>query len=1007
VQRTTIHSLYWEQVESRSGKTVCLAEQPTALLGRRVDTTEPDKIARGSQPIFSPLAEGSMVGRYVIVGQLGAGGMGVVYAAYDPDLERRVALKLVHSGVDEMRSDARMLREAQALAALSHPNVVSLHDVGTHDGRLYMAMELVDGDTLAAWLKQSTRAWREIVKMFIAAGRGLVAAHAAGIVHRDFKPANVLVGPDGRARVMDFGLARSSEQSDDTRTAIRPLDVRLTMTGSVLGTPPYMPPEAHGAEVGMASDQFSFCVALYEALYAQLPFDHTLAFDDRARWILREPPRRRVPRWLHDLVIRGLAMDPADRHASMRALVDALEHDRRPRRRIVVAAVALVATSAAAFTIHEVRQKRLEAGCAREASAIRSTWNAERARSLGAVLSASKLPFARDLWTRTKPTFDRFADDWASTRIGVCLRSERDRTLSRADADASRACLDEQREALAALTDLLMKSEAITTTVVLPPLSACSDPVRLRHQLDSPIELRPRIRELRARLARAAVAGQAGHHERLLSEARSIATDADKLPWPPLAIAARLEIGDALHQLGRSEEARKELELAFYAAGAAGRDELALEACAKLVHVVGVSLARHDDGLHWARLGEMLVERQASRDEPRIAMLWGSLAMLHDARGEYAQATEKLQSALAIGERSLGRDHPNLVPTLHNLAILFARQGKLPQAIDAIKRSLALAEASFGAEHPALADGLLLLGAFHAESGDLDRGAAQIERAIAIYERAYGREYASLIPALSNLSALRAVRGDYTGALALRERALAITEKQVGPDHPNVAHVLEGLGQIYRALDRGDDAVAAQRRALDIRERALGPDHPDVASSLSVLAETLADRGERTTALTMLARALAIYEKALGPKHADVGMTLATMAMVHGDIGDHAQAIALFERALAILEPARGRDHPSLGNVLHHFGRVRLARHEYANAAATLQRAVEIFQCTGASYQVALSQLLLARALWDGSIDRRRAIESATAARDSFRAAGAMAARDLAEATRWLATHGR
>ncbi|TMQ06989.1 MAG: hypothetical protein E6J91_36745 [Deltaproteobacteria bacterium] len=293
---------------------------------------------------FGPLPRASLtcgdrVGRYLVLSRLGAGGMGVVFTAHDPQLGRKVALKLLRSGLAVSSQDARtrLRREAQAIAQLSHPNVVSIYDVGTtEDGALYIAMEFVEGDTLTSWLRMYPRDWREILDVFRQAARGLLAAHSVGLLHRDFKPDNVLVGGDGRVRVTDFGLARSVLAPDEisqAKPAATPLDVALTATGTVLGTPRYMPPEQLiGPDLDARSDQFSFCVALYEALYGRHPLrDGTsvsmLDHGDRAT---APPEGTRVPASIGRAVLRGLERDRARRFPSMGALIDALEV--RPRR---------------------------------------------------------------------------------------------------------------------------------------------------------------------------------------------------------------------------------------------------------------------------------------------------------------------------------------------------------------------------------------------------------------------------------------------------------------------------------------------------------------------------------------------------------------------------------------------------------------------------------------------------------------------------------------------------
>ncbi len=295
------------------------------------------------------LAPKDKVGRFVILDRIGSGGMGVVFAAYDPQLDRKVALKLLRmrpdSGTSPEDAQARLRREAQAIARLAHPNVVSVFDVGTYKSEVYIAMEFVEGATLTRWLRQWERPWLDVINKYRQAGRALAAAHAAGMVHRDFKPDNVLVGTDERVRVMDFGLARSMYESaqygdgpfrraasdSDVNSA---LGVTLTKTGSLLGTPRYMSPEQfRGDPPDARSDQFSFCVSLYESLYRQHPFE-----GDTAEMLLRSesaevrpPPSSDVPEWLHRVLLRGLAKTPEERFPSMDVLLVATNPVTKPR----------------------------------------------------------------------------------------------------------------------------------------------------------------------------------------------------------------------------------------------------------------------------------------------------------------------------------------------------------------------------------------------------------------------------------------------------------------------------------------------------------------------------------------------------------------------------------------------------------------------------------------------------------------------------------------------------
>ncbi|HVE82600.1 MAG TPA: serine/threonine-protein kinase, partial [Myxococcales bacterium] len=358
------------------------------------EPTEPEH-----PPSSAPPRPGERVGRFIVLDPLGSGGMGLVWSAFDPKLDRKVALKFLKAGGGEER-EARLLREAQALARLSHPNVVAVHDVDTHGGRVFVAMELVVGRTLQDWLRQQ-RSWREVLRALLEAGRGVAAAHGAGIIHRDIKPANVLVGEDGRVRVSDFGLARALEESPtapaDAPVAEPALNEPMTGAGHVVGTREYMSPEqAAGAPLDARTDVYSFCVTAYEALCGIRPealsmgFTVGLAPEPRPepepvrptwrkssdRQMLARLPApaagRKPPRRLLRHLAHGLQTDPDRRWPSMPPLLDALERDARPWRPWHLAAVAAVALAAASATVVRLGRDSCSVGAAQ----IAPVWSA-------------------------------------------------------------------------------------------------------------------------------------------------------------------------------------------------------------------------------------------------------------------------------------------------------------------------------------------------------------------------------------------------------------------------------------------------------------------------------------------------------------------------------------------------------------------------------------------------------------------------------------------------------
>jgi serine/threonine protein kinase len=359
------------------------------------------------------------VGRYKIERRMGAGGMGVVYQARDSGLGRLVGLKLVLAHRDANAAADRLLREARAMAGISHPNVLTVYDVGEYEGRLYYAMELMEGGTLREWLEQKVRSPREVAQVMMQAARGLAAAHAAGLVHHDFKPDNVLVGSDGSVRVADFGLVRMASPVKPRPAAVvdeaepPPLDGNL-----IIGTPGYMAPEQLlGEPTDARTDQFSFCVTLCEALYGESPFKGEIATDVETRVVVMKavlageitlPQGRPVPAWLRRIILRGLSVDPAARWPSLDAVAHLIDRGLHRRRRLGTAAAAATLVAASiALTVWGLRDTKPASEWRPEVIGIESEGNPAR---LGAISRDGKvLAFSsrREVWTQHRGTVER------------------------------------------------------------------------------------------------------------------------------------------------------------------------------------------------------------------------------------------------------------------------------------------------------------------------------------------------------------------------------------------------------------------------------------------------------------------------------------------------------------------------------------------------------------------------------------------------------------------------
>ncbi|HWB76457.1 MAG TPA: serine/threonine-protein kinase [Nannocystaceae bacterium] len=975
-------------------------------------------------PHEGALVRGTIVGRYVVVSRLGAGGMGVVYGAYDPELERRVALKLLHTDLaasDVSEGRRRLLREAQALAKLSHPNVVAVHDVGTLGTRVWLAMEFVEGRTLGAWRKDTHRGWREVIDTLRPAGEGLAAAHAVGLVHRDFKPDNVMVSDAGRVRVMDFGLARSGgarAADDDSQSGVQSPteqnDHELSQAGTVIGTPPYMAPEQHlGLPADARSDQFAFCVTLWECLWGQRPFAGETVASVASAIIhgeLREPPRGLdVPTWLRRICQRGLAADPAHRFASMGELLGALEHGRRQtqRRRWIVGLAAGAAVPVAIYGWSALAERRRVDACEELGDAITQVWpgpHDELRTSSRASFDATGLPYAVDAAARTHAELDARAKGWRVARMESCL--DPNELSARAD-----ECLDAHRLELAALVDRIahvdvaMVPIATQAVLALPRVESCRDPRHLAHRPALPEGEHEVIEDARTQLATAAALGRAGNYDAALLAAREGLALAESAEWAPLVADARRRVGNALQSLAQYDAAEEMFVRAYLDASAADAHPIAAEAALGLMDVA----AHRDDvarGEVWGYAAEVAITlAEDGHAGPRWAAVLASRSTIALAKGEHTRARELAEEALAQRESLFGADSSEASEARDQLGAVLYAMGDFPGARALYERTLASDEAALGPEHPLVATRLSNLGVIEHEMGDLAGARELHERALAIRERSLGADHLEVAHSLQNLGNTFGAMGDYARATPLRERALAIAEASVGKDHSLVAAILTDI-----ALDRlnsGDLAGAREHaeRSLAIGEQTLGAEHPSMVTIIVNLANVETAEGKNAAAAKLLVRALALAEQRLGTKHPLVGAIENNLGTALFREGDVAGAERHYLRALELWQGTLGDDHPNVAYPLTGLGDISLARGDAKDAKVRFERALVLREAARApAGDVADARLGLARARFELGLDSvavaRTEVERA---REEFARVDNREGVALADA--WLAAH--
>ena len=916
-----------------------------------------------------------VIGRYEIRGILGAGAMGVVYAAYDPQLDRTIALKLLRADADgEEGAEAlqkRLASEAKAMARLSHENVVMVHDAGIVDGRGFAAMELVDGMSLSAWLKAATRTWGEVLALYLGAGRGLAAAHRAGLVHRDFKPENVLVGKDGRPRVTDFGLARSilaprpsmmhlpepAPSLPAIRLAGHPLAADETV-GIMAGTPAYMSPEQlAGRRADARSDQFSFCVALYEGLYGERPFP-ARSIDDALRAVsaaeLPPPPKgSRVPAWLRRVLVRGLRAEPAERYPSMEPLLAALEKQAWRIRRRVLIVLGIAAAFVAGLTGYRQAARDRVMVCGGGEVKLRGVWDAQRKRDVERAFEATGAPYAHDSWVKTATQLDDYVARWGKQYTDACeathVRGEQSAELL----DLRQQCLGDRLTKVVALTQVLAGADktvvenSIGAIHELPSLDLCANAAALRASVKPPPDTATakRVADLRAQIASAAALEDAGKYAQALGISEATVGVARSMQYLPIEAEALYELGVIQGRLDKLKLAEATLEEAAAVAEAGSHHRVAALAWIDLVYFVGFGEARFDQAHRWLRYAGVAIERMGGDDELE------------------AERLEKL-------------------------GVLEASEDKNADALVSLRKARALFEEKAGPSNLAVAKTLDAIAGVEFNEGHFEEALRLRQQAVDIDERAYGPRHPNVGVLLNNLGLSLWRLGRYDEALAAIERSLDISTRVVGPDLGGADTVLDSKGSVLNSMHRYDEAEAALKHAQELMEASGRQESTDYGSVLNDLGEAALGTGHTTQALGFHRRALAILEKALGSHHPDVVTTHYLIAQVLLAQRKLKEAVDEDTAVLAVLEVPGASPTLLTAQVLTATGEGLLGLKDPARAQPLLERAVDIYaRMPGEAADWARATFALARAR-RAMGDEDAALALARSARDRYSAAG-------------------
>jgi len=788
--------------------------------------------------ILKTAAMPTQIGPYQVLEKLGEGGMGSVFTAYHPDLDRKVAIKVLLPQIASAESGtiahARLIREAQAMAQLDNPHVVAIHDVGSFQNQVYLVMDRVNGLTMSQWLQAAPRSWSEIVGVMVQAGKGLEAAHAAGLVHRDFKPANVLVGNDGRVRVADFGIARrSGTEPAPARAAARaPGDSVsdssqsgsvLTGIGRVVGTPSYMAPEQfEGVTADARSDQFSFCVSLFEALYKHKPFASSKGLINRFSIKPAPTADSAEPTFIRAAILRGLSVSSSDRFESMGALL--AELSRQPLTwRAVAPWAALVATivvmSGAVFWL---TRPAPVPGCSTAERGVGDVWGPPARAAVELGFQATSSLEAAAASSVVVSALDEYGQAWSLQKEQACSAA----VGAPIDAAAlgELKCLELQRMQYRALIEVLthvtpeMLSQASSAVASLMPPKRCADPHAIAALPRTPNEpvLRERVQSVRLQIASAQALNVTGLPLRSLEMLRAIQPLAMQLKYLPIEAEVELAVAASHSQLDDGEAATEHFRRAARAAEITGQDAMAASAVASSAFFVSY-LGKNEEARLMIEHAEILSER-SGRDALVESELENTKALLAAFDGQMEKGLEHQQRAVRLRLEVFGPRHPRTMQFVRNLAQSYLDLCRPEEAIALLEGFNSPIEMR---KYPRVhLNGLVRLAEAQIAANHIEAaGATLVLAKPLIAPNDFGTECIWLLMK----SALALKNGDPKVALESAYLALAAGES-LGHDSPFSVFAKVAVGAALTDSGRANEAVQVIQEALPLHKKLMGDD---------------------------------------------------------------------------------------------------------------------------------------------------------------------------------------